>query len=374
MAWLLLLPHPSWARKPQGPGQAQVRSFGPHSHSGHIDRLHVSLQFICPPVPVSVSKQAHTAVQGAKSYQTLECVVCKANSKLTAPRSGSGRPAFVNNADPKRLTMNSQKSRFSPFLTNHRDGLLVACPAHQQCLFVLIQFLDITESLASGKAPIILTYKFDCSFISRLMGKPVTTGVGKGQKRPPGSALWEFIYNSFASASFPFEMQMFGPNLSATPNSAGVRKTRYLVDRCDTQGLERLVWKKRRRGTQFYSWEGGISWEGWGTLDSCRGHHESMGQKNTILFSLQGAVQFPWPKWVYVRESRVLPSSLLCQEERRKTRENGRSRKWLWFGHQVGLPVLRSVCPLLLLPQMASRRGKKPKALGLIRFGSFNYP
>lgn len=138
MAWLLLLPHPSWARKPQGPGQAQVRSFGPHSHSGHIDRLHVSLQFICPPVPVSVSKQAHTAVQGAKSYQTLECVVCKANSKLTAPRSGSGRPAFVNNADPKRLTMNSQKSRFSPFLTNHRDGLLVACPAHQQCLFVLI--------------------------------------------------------------------------------------------------------------------------------------------------------------------------------------------------------------------------------------------
>lgn len=73
MAWLLLLPHPSRARKPQGPGQAQVRSFGPHSHSGHIDRLHVSLQFICPPVPVSVSKQAHTAVQGAKSYQTLEC-------------------------------------------------------------------------------------------------------------------------------------------------------------------------------------------------------------------------------------------------------------------------------------------------------------
>lgn len=51
----------------RGPGQAQVRSFGPHSHSGHIDRLHVPLQFICTPVPVPVYKQAHTAVQGAKS-------------------------------------------------------------------------------------------------------------------------------------------------------------------------------------------------------------------------------------------------------------------------------------------------------------------
>lgn len=42
MAWFLLLPHLSRAGRPKDSSQAQVRSFGPHSHSGQNDQLHTS--------------------------------------------------------------------------------------------------------------------------------------------------------------------------------------------------------------------------------------------------------------------------------------------------------------------------------------------
>ena len=43
VAWLLLLLHPSWAGRPQGPQPGSSEITGTSPHSDHIGRLHTSL-------------------------------------------------------------------------------------------------------------------------------------------------------------------------------------------------------------------------------------------------------------------------------------------------------------------------------------------
>lgn len=66
------------------------------------------------------------------------------------------------------------------------------------------------------------------------MGAPECVGVGKVKKYPLSSAL----RGSFMLASFPFEMQVLRPGLSATHSLAPVSNIRHLVHLCATQGLE----------------------------------------------------------------------------------------------------------------------------------------
>ena len=70
------------------------------------------------------------------------------------------------------------------------------------------------------------------------------------------------------------------------------------------------------------------------------------GREKTVWFSLPRAGPCPWLKLAYLDASRIHPFSLLCQKERRKMRENGRSSKRLWFGYQVRLLLPRSTSHL----------------------------
>lgn len=153
-------------------------------------------------------------------------------------------------------------------------------------------------------------------------------------------------------------MQVSRPNLSAT------QKTWISKIRCQWYpGARSLLWEERRREIQFYSW-GGNFLKRIEQLDNFRRQPEGMEGKR--LYSLVSHLPFPWLKLVYLDASRIQSVSPLCQKERRKMRENGRSSKRLWFGYQVRLLLPRCTS------QMASCHGRKQKVLRSIWFRSFN--
>lgn len=166
-------------------------------------------------------------------------------------------------------------------------------------------------------------------------------------------------------ASFPLEMQVSRPNLSATHNLAWVSKIRGLC----RSGTRSLDGEERERKIRVLQVGGGYFLKRLECMGQLQKAAWRQGRKKTTRFGFLCAAPMPWLKPVYLDAPWIHPFSLWRQKERRKMRGNGRPSKRLRFGYQVRLlsevyfsPVPTS--PFGFLPWDEAERG----GLGRIPF------